>query len=505
MSKITDDKHSKYLPAYKPGDIYWGIGIENETYLELCGQSKVSGKLIQESHKCERYSVDYYQTYLKDFFKKTLLTQINISEEYTLPLLINSHYLTNCDSEGEHKTTYEKAPKPNPKFQGKTNFEILKETDPYFEKENGGKYCFDGDTIEFMTLNFYKTTVKNTVKELIKTKEEFLNHINAAKPEFCKGNKLKYPSENYGFARMATNPNNLAIFNNGTYHFNFTLPTKLDLNGDIENWKNFVFRHKKAIRFIQFLEPFFIAVYGTGDILSKGTYPLRFPAGSQRCAASRYISIGTYDTSQSELPIGKLLQEDREVLEKKWAPYHWYNQLYAQINYKKGSKVGFDINFNKFKNHGIEIRFFDWFPENLLEKVLTILVHVLDMAEITPNMPQNPIDSEMWHNITYKALWKGKKATLTRDELTYVKLYFGIKKIRCKSLDYECIFQEIANYFSNRFKNNGPVSKFMLSKSQGSNIIKESMSCSYWCLPKIAATQFSTSGTSPHSSELPQK
>ena len=505
MSKLCDIKHNKYLSSYKSGDTFWGIGIENETYLELPNQPKVSGKLIQNSHKSERYSVNYYQTYLKDFFKKAVTTQINTSEEYSLPVIINSHFLTNCDSDGQHKTTYEKEPKPNPKFQGKTNFEILKESDPYFEKEKENSYCFDGDTIEFMTLNFYKANVNDTIKELLHTKKEFLNHINAAKPEFCKGNKLRYAPENYGFARMATNPNNLAIFNNQTYHFNFTLPTKLNSNGDIENFKHFTFRHKKAIRFIQFLEPFFIAVYGSGDILSKSAHGLRFPAGSQRCAASRYISVGTYDTTGKDLPIGKLLQEDREVLQKKWAPYHWYNQLYAQINYKKSDKIGFDINFNKFKNHGIEIRFFDWFPEKFLEKVLRILVHILDIAESTQNMPKNPIDSEIWHNITYKAIWKGKNAILTKDELTYVKSYLGIKKIRCKSLDYECILNEIASSFETRFGVKGPVSQFMLKPTPKPTITEQLSSCSLWCLPKTAAIQTSTSGTSPHNCEPPQK
>jgi len=507
MSKLSDTKHNKYFTAYKPGDTFWGIGIENETYLELPNQPKVSGKFIQESHKSERYSVDYYKTYLKNFFKKAVATQINTSEEYALPVLINSHFLTACDPQGEHATTFEKSPKPNPKFQGKTNFQILKESNPYFEKEQDNSYCFDGDTVEFMTLNFYKTNVKDTIKELIHSKKEFLNHINAAKPEFCKGEKLKYPPENYGFVRMATNPKNLAIFNNGTYHFNFTLPTKLNSSGDIENWNNFTFRHKKAIRFIQFLEPFFIAVYGSGDVLSKTAHGLRFPAGSQRCAASRYISVGTYDTTQKELITGKLLQEDRELLQKKWAPYHWYNQLYAQINYKKGDKVGFDINFNKFKNHGIEIRFFDWFPEQHLEKVLTVLVHILDIAESTPNLPKNPLDSEIWHNITYKAIWKGKKAILTKDELTYVKSYFGIKKIRCKSLDFDCVFEELAECLKTRFGVKGPVSQFMLTPPPKVTIIEQVglSSCSLWCLPKTAATQTSTSGTSPRNSEQPQK
>lgn len=468
-SSVSDKKHEKYYTSYKPGDTFWGIGIENETYFELPNQPKVTGKFIQECHKRERYSVDYYQTYLKNFFKQTVAASISPTDEYDLPVLINAHYLTRCDSEGNHITTYEDKPKANPKFSGKTNLMLLKEADPYFEEEEDNSYCFDGDTIEFMTLNFYKSTVKDVVNELRKHKGEFLKRLNAANPAFCKGEKLIYPPKNHGFARMATNMNNMSIFNNGTYHFNFTLPTELNTKGEIANRKNFVFRHKKAIRFIQFLEPFLIAKYGSGDVLSTTSKGLRFPAGSQRCAASRYISVGTYNTEQKDIPTGKLLQEDRTTLEKRWMPYHWYNQLYSQINYKKGDKIGFDINFNKFKNHGIELRIFDWFPEEHLEDVLRILVHVLDLAESTPNMPENPLDSEIWHTLTYKAIWMGDKTTLTKDDIVHIKNYLGVKRIKCKKLDICCIFDEIVRDLDKRFGNHGPVSKFMLANSPKSN------------------------------------
>ena len=120
-------------------------------------------------------------------------------------------------------------------------------------------------------------------------------------------------------------------------------------------------------------------------------------------------------------------------------------------------------------------------------------------------MPKNPIDSEIWHNITYKAIWKGKNAILTKDELTYVKSYLGIKKIRCKSLDYECILNEIASSFETRFGVKGPVSQFMLKPTPKPTITEQLSSCSLWCLPKTAAIQTSTSGTSPHNCEPPQK
>jgi hypothetical protein len=491
MTKDSDTKHLKYFAAYKPNDIFWGIGIENETYLEFKKSDMVLGSFIQNSHGSERYSVDYYKTYLNNFFNKTVDKYIKSKQLYNVPVLVNGHYLTKCDANGEHSTTYTKIPKPNPKFSGKTNLQTLKDADPYFEKEEDNSYCFDGDTIEFMTLNFYKTTTHDVINELQKQKSEFLKRINAIKPDFCKGKTLQYPEKNHGFARMATNINNLAIFNNGTYHFNFTLPTKLNAEGEIADRKKFNDRHKKAIRFIQFMEPFFIAKFGSGDPLGikLNEYYRRFPRGSQRCAASRYIGVGTYDTREDTLTCGKLLQVDRTVLESRWKPNNWYNQLYSQINYKKGEKIGYDINFNKFKNHGIEIRFFDWFPEKYLDNVMRTLVHLLDLAE-TCEFVMNPTINDMWNNFAYRAILEGPDATVQKDEIRYISKFLGLKNLKLKKLDFGSVYDEISKKLEQHFGSEGPVSKFMLKRPKHRTFWSKLRDA--WCLPKPVATHSSS-------------
>ena len=485
-----DTKHIKYFSSYKPNDYFWGIGIENETYIEVQqqtqpqsqNQQKLNGSFIQDNHKRERYSVDYYETYVSNLFDKTVHKFIKRDEDYEVPLLINAHYLTKCDSNGEHKTTYSANPAqtPNPKFSGQTNFETLKSADPYFEKEEGNSFCFDGDTIEFMTLKFYKANIYDVIRELKEHKKEFLNKVNASKDTICKGLAdssdeihLEYPKKNHGFARMATNKENLAIFNNGTYHFNFTLPTQLNENGEIENFKDFESRHMKAIRLIQFMEPFFIAKFGSGDPLAdkRNEYYRRFPKGSQRCAASRYISVGTYDTLLMKR--GKLLQEDRETLAQRWPPNHWYTQLYTQINYNKAEKIGFDINFNKFKNHGIELRFFDWFPEEHLENVLKCIVHLLDLSESTDITPKNPISSPIWHELTYTALLEGCDAVLKKGELKIICEYLNICYFKPKVYTYCMVYDEIAKQLDKRFGSKGPVSKYMIPQKSVWKTISE--------------------------------
>ena len=452
-SSDSDKKHKRYFSAYKPNDLFWGIGIENETYLEVPDYAKVSGEFFKNQAR-ERYSVDYYKTYKSNYFNSTLNKLIDKEKEYNLPYLINSHAFNRTDLSGEPITLYTKKGGPNPKYSGKTVFDIIK-THKYFADNYEKNFCFDGDTIEFMTQNYYKTTVEETVAELLYHKKTFLKNLTGLKLNGLEN--LIYPKENYGFARFSTNSKNLAIFNNGTYHFNFTLPTLLDAQGIVANKKEFDARHKKAIHILQCFEPFFIAKLGTADILSSSSK--RYPKGSQRCSASRYISVGTYNTKH--MIRGKLLQEDIEYM--KLPDYHWYNLLYDKIDYVKNDKIGFDINYNKFLNHGIELRFFDWFPEEKLEGVLRFLVHILDHSE-KKKCFESIIETREWNSITYKALYEGKHGILSKEEYTWLKKYLHLK-IKLTDYSLSSIYDAMETHFEMLYGSNGPCSSFMLSQS----------------------------------------
>ena len=456
-------KHKKYFSSYKPNELYWGIGIENETYLEIPNQEKVEGSFFLKNHKRERYSVDYFDGYLDSYFLKSLRTIINENDKYDLPLLINSHSLTKCDLSGNHITLYTKGSKPNPLFSGKTVIDYMKEKDSYFKDEFENSYCFDGDTVEFMTLNYYKTTINKVIDELIYEKKRFLRHLNKI-PTL---NNVIYPKKNHGFARFKTNPNNLAIFNNGTYHFNFTLPTMLDDKAEIKDRKRFIQNHKKAIIMIQLFEPFFIALYGSPDPLSKSTiYSYRFPNGSQRVAASRYIGAGTYDTHI--MTPGKLLQEDRKTITNDKPTFFWYKKLYQQIHYKMNDKIGFDINFNKFLNHGIEIRFLDWFDESLLPGLLEAFVYILDHSQALLPV-QTPIRSPLWNDMMYRAILEGSSFTIRPKELSYLEQFLNIK-IKLKSLKADLVFKDIIRILKSTYNYKGPCSKYMLEQPIMNNI-----------------------------------
>jgi len=44
-------KHDRYKFMYKPDEVYWGLGIENETYLELEGGVVKPIDFIKKNHK----------------------------------------------------------------------------------------------------------------------------------------------------------------------------------------------------------------------------------------------------------------------------------------------------------------------------------------------------------------------------------------------------------------------------------------------------------------------
>ncbi len=401
------EKHRKYKSQYKPNDLYWGLGIERECYLEMHGEP-VTGLFFKNQER-ERYSVDYFKSYKPKLFNEVLAKVIDLSGIYNLPVLINAHSFTKCDASGEHKTLYVKGSPPNPSFKGKTLFEELQQVSPYFRDEFESSFTFDGDTIELMTQNFYKASVASTVSEMLHLRNKFINELCIAIKKIpAKYNqflqkKIRWMSKNYGIARMLTNIKNIAIFNNGTYHINITLPTQLDAKGKIKNMEQFTARHRSVIHYYQWLEPFLIARYGTPDILSATDS--RFAKGSQRNALSRYIGIGSYDTNKMER--GKILQTTS-------IPY-WMSDFTKSSAYEQLEKIGLDINFNKHCNHGIELRIFDWFPEEDLEELLNVLIHAADAG--LKIKPSSPIHNVNWNKITERIIREGKTASFSIEEL----------------------------------------------------------------------------------------
>jgi hypothetical protein len=397
----VEEKTRVYLDDFKANDIFWGIGIENECYLEFVNQrSRKLYKDVLLNTKRERYSVDYNTSYNLDIRKKEVY-DFPIEDEYVeLPMLLNAYAFQAVDVNGQHRTTYERMPKPNKKFTGLSLYEEIKNKDSFFIDEHGpGKgFVFDGDTIEFTTRNFYKNSIQNIVQELRDKNTKFIEKFNENVDDKFKVDNGKF---NYGFVNFYSNPNNTGLFNNGTYHFNITIPTKLNEHTDPVDEKQFVDIHCRVGKIIQWFSPLFIACYGSSDIYSL--FSKKYAFGSQRVCASRYISIGTYNF---DTPVfGKYLQDDRLDVLKRLPEYFWLRKVEEKEGYIFTEKIGMDFNMLKHKNLGIEWRIMDSFPYEYLEDFMMTLILIIDYS-IKFNV-KNPIYSKTWNKLVYGCVLDG--------------------------------------------------------------------------------------------------
>lgn len=442
IGKNSSDKHEKYKSCYGTNELYWGIGIENGLYLEFEKKSEKHMKIFLNSHKKERYSEDYYKNYLEEHVDCGFLYK-SFSYSGEFPTLMNSHSMTKTDRMNQSKTLYTKLCEQNPKFCGETLWDVVSLKNEYLRENFQKKFTFDGDTIDIITQNFYNAKNIDVMKEYKKSKKDFitnLRHVFSENSIFLEHGEIGFIKDNHPFAIYLTNENNIGIFNHGTLHFNITLPTQLQEDSKISDKDTFIRIHKNYIKLIQFIEPFFLAKYGSPDHFSMNPCEnaLLFSACSQRCAVSRCIGIGTYDTDN--MKIGSLLQDNTSTFYVATQEYGWYNQYYKKCAYTKADKMGYDINFNKHYNHGVEIRFFDHIPDD--DKISEVLEHLIYLGDwaLENNVFENPIKNKHWNGLVVKCMKYGKKVQLNYEEL---ELYNTIFDTKFKNQDICSLYDEI--------------------------------------------------------------
>jgi hypothetical protein len=450
INNHSEPKHIKYLSLGKPNDVFWGIGIENETYLQFAKKKIHKGSFIKNNFSRERYSVAYFNDYRAGFVGDCI-KKITHNMDYEIPIYLNSHSFTNTDKNNQPKKMYTKQCEPNQKFSGKTLQEYIEEIDEEYKRDYSKTFIFDGDSIEFTTLNFYKTNVNDCVDQLKLYKRKFLEKINNIFEEhkiFENYGRVIFPEINNGFVSFMTNLNNISICNNSTYHINITLPTLLDQKGFIKDKKNFIDIHMNAARSVQWIEPFLVACYSSPDIFS--VLSDKFSRGSQRLSFSRYISVCSYNTESKNTLIGKKLNDLHSSNVK------WYQSLTKNSPYISLETIGYDINFNKFENHGLEFRFFDWFPEEYLEDVINILVLCMDYSSI--NIIKNPVNNDIWNDVCKNCIFLGTEFKLSAGvENYFLENYIPHYK---KTFEYKqnvvSFLQEIVNIL---YKNRTDISQ----------------------------------------------
>jgi hypothetical protein len=405
--------------------IFWGIGLENETYFQFEESLLATGQFIREKMGRERYSIDYLKCYRKGTLETALAAAFDNHKNYKVSRMMNSHSLEKLDIKFQHKTLLSPPPLlDNPEYLGKSILELFLEKQPYsvqsmLTQKNMPMGCiiFDGDSIEFVTKYFENRTIEEACNELKASKRIFLEKLNES--EILKGT-LTYPEYNIGINMFMSNQKNLVLFNNGTFHFHITLPT-LTEDSKIVEYDAFDIAHSNAIYMLQWFEPFFIATLGSPDILSvisdKHNLDEKFAGGSMRNAMSRYTGVGTYHQSMAK---GKILtypvEEFRKLLkftkeEKIW----WRDQVEAELSYDLLSDLGLDFNREKLYQSGFEFRSFDEFPAEYLPSVLHAIVLICEHSRCVTDVAWAS-DSVVWNNLVFRALKEGFRTTIDVEE-----------------------------------------------------------------------------------------
>ncbi|WP_029269977.1 hypothetical protein [Flavobacterium sp. KJJ] len=416
---------------------YWGIGLENETYMQFEESLIVSGEFIQEKIGFEKYSIDYRKCYKPESLAPILKKAFDLNENYKVSRMMNSHSLEKLDINYQHKTLspvkplidtengeVSAQPVENPEYLGKSIMELFLEDQPYNiqsmitqRNKTMGSVHFDGDSIEFVTKYFENRTIADSCKELKATKKLFLDKINESS---VLDGKLNFPDYNNGLNMFMTNQENLVLFNNGTYHFHITLPS-LTEDSRIVDYNEFEKTHANAIYLLQWFEPFFIATLGSPDIMGvisdKYSLDKKFTLGSMRNAMSRYIGVGTYNKA---MPKGKILtynvDDFRKLLQfEKEENIWWRDQIEADMEYEMLSEVGLDFNQEKMYQSGFEFRSFDEFPAEYLNDVLFSIILICEHSLNLPNV-QWGHDSKAWNNLVFKTLKMGYSTEINKEE-----------------------------------------------------------------------------------------
>jgi hypothetical protein len=132
-------------------------------------------------------------------------------------------------------------------------------------------------------------------------------------------------------------------------------------------------------------------------------------------------------------------------------PISWHQKVSTQTDYVPGESAGYDFNFAKHHNAGIEIRLFDYFPSEYLDSFILYLIVILEHSmhyEVSEadSAPNNSI----WNNFTANAIIDGYLidndiATKLSSFVEYTKQLQHILGINDEKIDEASSVLDFAN------------------------------------------------------------
>ena len=137
----------------------------------------------------------------------------------------------------------------------------------------------------------------------------------------------------------------------------------------------------------------------------------------------------------------------------------WYTAYHKNSGYEPLKTIGLDINFNKHWNHGIEVRFFDWFPDGRLLGLLHFLVFVMDVSLDEYSAP-DPLENKIWNGWMERAVRLGAVAGCTEAEAELLTKILCVETI--VSRDLNIVFADLFHKLSKKWRGKGPCSALFL-------------------------------------------
>jgi hypothetical protein len=89
--EMTTQKHDKYRFSYGKNEEFWGIGIEEETYIQFSKPVYVASHILHTAHKPERYSVRYFDSYKPGYIEDIQKLYDTKEPFIKIPMFLNSH------------------------------------------------------------------------------------------------------------------------------------------------------------------------------------------------------------------------------------------------------------------------------------------------------------------------------------------------------------------------------------------------------------------------------
>jgi hypothetical protein len=132
---------------------------------------------------------------------------------------------------------------------------------------------------------------------------------------------------------------------------------------------------------------------------------------------------------------------------------HYFNKLHKNSPYEPPENIGYDFNYNKFIKHGIELRIFDYFPEEHLESIMNLII-LLCSHSINHFIFDSRNDAD-WNDLVIECIKNGSNAVIKPDFYLKLDYVFNVLSYSsCFKKKNKTVLEVINKFGSKIYKQN---------------------------------------------------